>query len=173
MLVVSWMSSKLVTVDVEDHFAKALQIMKDYRVSHLPAMEDGKLVGMLSGMTLNDAILAAQAKGLNVKELGQIKVREVMTPNPPSITLCHTVEDAALLMLEKGLTGLPVQDESGNVMAVITASDIMRAMVSLSGGEPRRGAVRDEHTRYRRFHTAGGGPVARGRGQAGQHLYLL
>ena len=133
MLVVSWMSSKLITVDAEDDFAKALQIMKDYHVSHLPVLDGGRLVGMLSGMTLNDAILAGQARGVDVKGLGLFKVREVMTPNPPSINLCHTVEEAALLMLEKGLTGLPVQGEDGSLMAVITASDIMRAMISLSG----------------------------------------
>ena len=133
MLVVSWMSSKLITVEAEDDFAKALQTMKDYHVSHLPVMKDGKLAGMLSGMTLNDAILEGQARGLDVKELGRFKVGEVMTPDPPCINLCHTVEEAALLMLEKGLTGLPVQDENGNLMAVLSASDVMRAMVSLSG----------------------------------------
>lgn len=52
---------------------------------------------------------------------------------PFTITQHHTVEEAALLLLEHRISGLPVVDSDNHVIGVITKSDIFRVLISMTG----------------------------------------
>lgn len=136
MLVVNWMSARLVSIDPDATLGEALQLTKDYQVSRLVVLENGKLVGILTDRDLKraDASEAMPPPPEELKRLHeQIKVRDIMTPNPHTAHIHDTLEEAALTMLQRRVGGLPVLDDEGNVVSVITQSDVFRALISLTG----------------------------------------
>lgn len=136
MLVVNWMSSRLVTGDPEMSMAEVSLLMEDYNIGHLPVVENDELVGILSDRDLK-RVWTREAAGDHDLSAGDLlsrtKLREVMTPDPACLNLHDTIEEAALVMLEAKISGLPVLDEDGKLMAMLTKNDICRALVTLSG----------------------------------------
>lgn len=78
-----------------------------------------------------------------------MKVSEIMTQNVVSITVEGTVEDAAKLLLERNISGLPVVDKDGNLAGIITHKDLLYknmqpdtpAMLEILGGFVYLGGV--------------------------------
>lgn len=135
MLVKNWMSTKLITIDENTSMMKALRIMKDNRIRRLPVMKDEKLVGIITDRDLKEAS-PSKASALDVHELyyllSEIKVKDLMTKNPLPIGPDESVEKAAVLMLDKKISGLPVV-ENKNLVGIITQTDIFRALTSITG----------------------------------------
>lgn len=135
MLVKNWMSTKLIAVDENTSMMKALRIMKDNRIRRLPVMKDEKLVGIITDRDLKEAS-PSKASPLDVHELyyllSEIRVKDIMAKNPLTIGPDESVEKAAVLMLEKKISGLPVV-ENGNLVGIITQTDIFRALTSITG----------------------------------------
>lgn len=136
MLVVNWMSTRLVSISPEASLGDALQLTKDYRVSRVVVLDKDKLVGILSDRDLRSAN-ASEVMPPPEEELkrlhSQVKVRDIMTPNPYTVHIHETLEEAALTMLQRKVSGLPVVDDDNNVVAVLTQSDVFRALISLTG----------------------------------------
>ncbi|MCF8034898.1 MAG: CBS and ACT domain-containing protein [Desulfarculaceae bacterium] len=136
MLVANWMSSRLVTIDPAESLPQANKLMLQHGIRRLPVVDKkSRLVGILTDRDIKQA-WASDATTLEVHELAyllsRISVKEVMTPRPITITPTDTIEEAAEIMLEKKISGLPVI-EDGQCMAMITQSDIFRALVLLTG----------------------------------------
>ncbi len=136
MLVREWMASDVVTLDENTSMMKALHAMKEHQIRRLPIMRQGKLVGIVSDRDLKEAS-PSKATTLDVHELyyllAEIKVKEIMTKDPLTIGPDDTVERAAILMLEHKITGLPVVNDGGDLVGIITQSDIFRAFVHITG----------------------------------------
>ncbi len=137
MLVVNWMSTRLVGVSPDDSMSHAIRLLKENHIGRLPVIDQGgKLAGIVSDKDLKRAG-ASDATALEVHELAyllsRVKVKDIMTPNPITVHLYDTIEEAALLMLENKISGLPVVDDQGMVAAMLTQSDIFRALISLTG----------------------------------------
>jgi acetoin utilization protein AcuB len=136
MLVKEWMATELFTVDENTSMMKALHIMKENAIRRLPVLQRGKLVGIVSDRDLK-AASPSKATTLDVHELyyllAEIKVKEIMTKNPYTISPEDTVERAAVMMLEHKVSGLPVINGQGELVGVITQSDIFRAFVNITG----------------------------------------
>ena len=136
MLVVNWMSPRLVSVGSDDSLARAMRLMKDNRIDHLPVLKEQKLVGIISDRDVKKAS-ASEATGLEVHELSyllsRVKVKDVMTQNPVAVHLHDSIDEAALLMLENKISALPVLDDQKKVVAMLTQTDLFRALVLLSG----------------------------------------
>jgi CBS domain-containing protein len=93
---------------------EASALMARHRIRHLPVVEDGKLVGMLSSTDL----------GPHVGQLGRTKVNAAMTSNPVCVGTGVDAGTAARLMLERQLRALPVVDGE-KVVGVLSATDIV------------------------------------------------
>ena len=80
----------------------------------------------------------SKATALDVHELNyllsEIKVADIMTQNPFTVQGCDTIQTASSIMLEKKFEGLPVVDESGRLIGIITESDLFRALIQITGG---------------------------------------
>jgi acetoin utilization protein AcuB len=129
----NWMTSKLVTIAPENTLPEAHQLMVKHQIRRLPVVaEDGRLVGII---TLGDVRGAepSQATSLSVWELNYLlstlKVSSIMTPNPITISADATVVQAARVMLEHKVSGLPVVEQNGRLAGIITESDIFRMVV--------------------------------------------
>ncbi len=137
MLVVNWMSTRLVGIEPEESMSQAIRLLKENHIGRLPVItKDGKLVGIVSDKDLKRAG-ASDATSLEVHELAyllsRVKVKDIMTPKPVTAHIHDTIEEAALAMLEHKISGVPVVDDGGQVVAMLTQSDIFRALIALTG----------------------------------------
>jgi acetoin utilization protein AcuB len=136
MLVKGWMTSDVITVDEETSMMKASQIMKENNIRRLPVMRKGKLVGMVTDRDIKEAS-PSKATTLDVHELyyllSELKIKDIMSKNVVTVAPEETVEMAAVKMLEHRISGLPVADEKGKVLGIITQGDIFKVLISLTG----------------------------------------
>jgi acetoin utilization protein AcuB len=137
MLVGDWMSQNVTTVTEDVSMIKAGRLMREKKVRRLPVVDkDGKLVGIVSERDLR-AASPSKATTLDVYEmtylLSELKIKSIMTRDPLSIRTGDTVERAALIMRDRKFGSLPVVDEAGKVVGIITDTDIFRLFVSITG----------------------------------------
>ena len=136
MLVKGWMTSDVMTIDEDTSMMKASQIMKENNVRRLPVMHKGKLVGMVTDRDIKEAS-PSKATTLDVHELyyllSELKVKDIMSKNIITIGPEDTVEKAAVIMLEHRISGLPVVNDKGKLVGIITQGDIFKVLVSLTG----------------------------------------
>lgn len=136
MLAVNWMSPRLVTVSPDENMSQAMRLLKEHHIRHLPVVNKDKLVGIVTDRDLKQAS-ASNATTLDVHELAyllsRIKVADLMTKDVYTVGVFDTLEEAAMLMLEKRISGVPVLDEEGRVQGMLTQNDIFRALISLTG----------------------------------------
>jgi acetoin utilization protein AcuB len=136
MLVKDWMTKDPVTITDETSMMKAIHIMKEQRFRRLPVLHEGRLVGMVTDRDLKEAS-PSKATTLDVHELyyllAELHIKEIMTKNPLTLSPEDTVERAAMLMLEKTISGLPVVDQDGGLVGIITQSDVFKAFIHITG----------------------------------------
>jgi acetoin utilization protein AcuB len=136
MLVRNWMSKKVITVDVDESMVEATRLLKAHNIRMLPVMKKGTIVGVVSDRDLKRAS-ASDANTLEIHELlyllTTIKIRDVMTKHPLTVPFDYTIEEAAEIMLKHKISGLPVVDHDGQLVGIITQSDIFRVIISLTG----------------------------------------
>ena len=133
MLVKKRMSTPVITVDPDLPIMQALDLMKKNRIRRTPVMKDGKMVGIISERDLLNAA-PSDATSLSVWELNyllaKITVNEIMTKKVISVTGDTPIEEAAYLMDENRIGGLPVM-ENGELVGLITETDLFRIFLEL------------------------------------------
>ncbi|MUM76575.1 CBS domain-containing protein [Pseudodesulfovibrio sp. F-1] len=137
MLVKNWMTGNVITITPDRSMMKASKLMKDNSISRLPVVdENGRIVGIVSDRDVKDAS-PSKATTLDMHELyyllSEVKIKDIMTRKVTTIRHDETVEKAAVLMLEGNFGGLPVVDEDGKVVGIITDTDIFKVLVEISG----------------------------------------
>ncbi|MCF8041565.1 MAG: CBS and ACT domain-containing protein [Desulfarculaceae bacterium] len=124
MIVANRMSPNPWTISPEASVAEALELMQTHGVRHLPVVDDGVLVGLVTDIDLRTAYFASL--------LEELKVHDVMAHDPMVIDGGATVYQAARLIHQHKLTGLPVV-ENGRLVGIITLADILGVFVALLG----------------------------------------
>jgi len=114
------------TVDVAD------DLMTLERIRHLPVLDDGRVVGVVSQRDLfRSALAVALGYGENAQKklLRTIRVKEVM--HEPAITVSPEIaaKEAIRLMLEHKIGCLPVV-EGHTLVGIVTETDILRSVVN-------------------------------------------
>jgi CBS domain-containing protein len=127
-----WMSTELITITPDTTLPDADRLMVSKMIRRLPVVEDGRLVGIVTYGDVRDA-RPSRALSLSIWELNylvtRLRVAEIMTRNPVTIRPEATIGEAAQLMLRNMISGLPVLDEQGAMVGIITESDIFRMVV--------------------------------------------
>ena len=136
MLVKDWMSKKVITVDVNDSMQHAINLLMENDISMMPVLEEGKLVGVVTDRDLkraspSDAVMLDIQRILYL--LSKLEVGAIMSRFPVTLSIDHTVEEAAEIMVKNKISGAPVVDESGEIRGIITKHDMFKAMMALSG----------------------------------------
>jgi acetoin utilization protein AcuB len=136
MLVKNWMSKNVVSIDVSDSMRDAMKLLKEHGIRMLPVMKKGKLVGIVTDRDLKKAS-ASDATSLEGHELlyllEKIEVKDLMTKDPITVPPDYTAEETAQVLLENKISGAPVVDDNGQVVGVITQTDLFRVLISLTG----------------------------------------
>jgi acetoin utilization protein AcuB len=129
-LVKDCMTAPVISISSETVLSDARKIMTNKKVRRLPVVDNDKLVGIVSFTDVLEAKLAT-VETLNIWELSQqvltMQVKDVMTAGVLSVEQDATLADAAKIMLEQKISGIPVTD-NGKLVGMITESDLFRLM---------------------------------------------
>ncbi len=132
VMVREWMTSPVISVLPETSISETHRLMKDHGIRRLPVVAHDQIVGIV---TLGDVREASpsDASTLSIWELNylwaQLKVEQVMSRQVLTIAPEALILDAAQIMLDKKVSGLPVVDAQGHLVGIITESDIFRMLV--------------------------------------------
>lgn len=135
MLVKDWMTSAPETVSVSTPVMEALHRLREGGYRRLPVMDGHKLVGIVTDRDLKEAT-PSKATTLSIYELNyllsKLTVKDVMKSPVISIQANQAIEEAALLMEEHRISGLPVLD-GDELIGIVTITDLMRAVTTFLG----------------------------------------
>ena len=139
MTVREWMSSPVLTIHPESPISLAHTTMKEGKVRRLAVVNDeDHLVGIITIGDVREAS-PSDATTLSIWELNylwaQLTVGKIMSHDVITIKPNESIFEAAKLMLDHKISGLPVIDEAGQLCGVITESDIFRMVVRLGAAE--------------------------------------
>lgn len=118
-----FMSGAPHAIDAESSTIRALHLMRERAVRHLPVIEHGALVGLLSE---RDVLLSRTLDG------ERMTVRESMTPTPLTVAPGTPIEDVAWAMWRRGAAAAIVLD-GAMVVGIFTATDAVRALAASRG----------------------------------------
>jgi acetoin utilization protein AcuB len=118
------MATNPVIVHPRETARRAYRLMRDHRFRHLPVVEDGRLVGILSDRDLRPVLLSPT--------LARAQVGELMSENLTTVTPETLVEEAASLLVVKKIGCLPVVAD-GALVGIVTETDLLAVLVELLG----------------------------------------
>ena len=143
MFVRDKMTANPVTIQADASVPEALSLMRERKVRRLPALDPhGKLVGIVSE---KDLLYASPSPSTTLSSweipsiLSKLKIERIMWKKVVTITEDTPLEEAARIMADQRIGGLPVL-RGATLVGIITETDIFRALLHLLGG--RRSGVR-------------------------------
>jgi CBS domain-containing protein len=117
----------LITADVSDDVSVAIEIFRQGRISHVPVLSEGsKLVGVVSPA---DILKLAAAPAAPKRGRIGIRIGDVMTKNIETIRPTAHLRQAAQLFISGGFHSLLVTASDGELLGIVTTSDILRALI--------------------------------------------
>lgn len=140
MLVRERMSTQPVTIPADVSITKALQVMRQHEVRRLPVLDEkSHLVGIVSEKDLLYAS-PSPATSLSIYEmhylLSRLRVTELMTADPITISPDTPLEEAARIMADNKIGGLPVM-EGDQLVGIITETDIFKVFLEMLGARDK------------------------------------
>ena len=125
------MTREVVTLGPEASAAEAWSVCQDLGIRHLPIVEAGRLVGLVSDRDLRD-VSPPRGSGGERDTLGWVRLRDIMSTDLVTIEPLDTIEHAAREIYDRKIGCLPVVAE-GELVGIITSSDMMRTLIELIG----------------------------------------
>jgi CBS domain-containing protein len=155
MKVREYMTSDLVTVDRAANMAEIAAILNKHGVSGVPVVDrDGRLVGvvtheelinvfmphyfsMFDDLAFLDDLASIETQTMSEIEPSLFLAEDVMVSNPVTVGPEASMMKAAALLLNKRLVFLPVVDDQGRVVGILSRGDVSRAFTGVGSGETR------------------------------------
>lgn len=125
------MTREVITLFEEDNLERLQRELGNFRFRHLPVVDDGKLVGILSQRDLLRATVAGMdgtpySRAREARFLEETFVRDLMRTDVVTARPDETVRAAAQRMLAGHFGALPVVDADGTLVGIVTENDIVR-----------------------------------------------
>lgn len=139
MFVGERMSRPVISVSPEESINDVLAMFRKEHIRRAPVMKEGKLVGIVSERDLLNAS-PSSATSLSVWEINylisKVKVKNVMTKKVITVDKDTPIEEAARIMADKKIGGLPVVT-GDKVVGIITETDLFRILLELMGARQK------------------------------------
>jgi len=144
------MTREVVTLTPEDSIYEAARTLREKRISGAPVVDGGKVVGILSEADVMELLeshdlnvntilpspfdvlelpvrmkLGLKEVSNKIKKAASARVADIMSKNVQSIKADTEVSEAAAIMSGKKINRLPVVDEKGALMGIVTRGDII------------------------------------------------
>jgi len=129
------MQTKLVTISASERLSTVEDIMTLGRVRHMPVVQSGRLVGVVSERDLLRASLSVLSEHRDDERrafLHVVEISRVMSKPPVVIDPEATIRDAALLMADKKIGCLPVV-AGDRLLGMLTETDVLRWVAGVQG----------------------------------------
>ncbi len=135
MFVGERMSRPVISVTPDMPIIDVLAMFRKEHIRRAPVMKDGKLVGIVSERDLLNAS-PSSVTTLSVWELNylisKVTVKNVMAKKVVTVDQDTPIEEAARIMADKKIGGVPVMS-GGNVVGIITETDLFKIFLELMG----------------------------------------
>lgn len=137
MLVKERMTPNPITITKQTTIASALQLMRENKVRRLPIMDGYKLIGIVTDRDLSE-VSPSPATTLSIFELNYLLAKstigDIVAKNQKLITIGpdSLIEEAALLMRDNNIGGIPVVDNN-KLVGIITETNIFDAFIDTMG----------------------------------------
>jgi CBS domain-containing membrane protein len=128
------MTRSLVTLKEEDDLVRGDDLLAVNDIRHLPVVKDGKLVGLVSHRDL----IRAMARQERTPGAPSVMVRDIMTRSVETLKPSSAVREAIHKMLDNKFGCMPVVEDGGRLVGIITETDIIRLAGRLLDREDRR-----------------------------------
>jgi acetoin utilization protein AcuB len=136
------MTRKVITVEPDNGIFKAQELMAANKIRHLPVIEpDGRLIGIVTDRDIRSALpykfFRESPSEEEKKNFAELKIKNIMTKNPITISPNYTIQDALLMIQDARVGALPVVDENGILSGILSVRDLLRTFINVLGiGEP-------------------------------------
>lgn len=130
MLVKECMTRNPVTFSPDEDVRVAFGRLTDLKIRQAPVVENGKLAGIVTDRDLRLAVVET------LSEPG-LTIASVMTPDPVTVTEGTSLRDAAELISRNKFNALPVLSPSGELVGVLTTTDILNGLVKALDAEKK------------------------------------
>jgi len=126
------MTEPAVTVGPTDSLLDAAKLMVDHQVRHLPVVEDGQVVGMLSDRDIR----TIAGDPVRYVEAGEgeggpmLNVRDAMAPMVLTIRANRPLRDVANELADERVGALPIVDADGKLLGILSYVDALRALAA-------------------------------------------
>ena len=115
---------------LQDSVSKALQLLNDFRISHLPVVSDEKFLGLVS----EDDLLDAEAEKLNIEHLQDSFLKESIQG---SVHFLNAVSSS----IKNDITVIPVINNEDDFAGVITIPDLLKTLGNFAGANEIGGLI--------------------------------
>nr|MDO8100321.1 CBS domain-containing protein [Candidatus Njordarchaeota archaeon] len=129
MLVKALMVENPITIDKDQSVSFAIDLMRKYRVSRLPVMDEGNLVGIVTEKDILRKLSSSSAAGLSASSL---RVPSAMTSSPRTISPEADATEAAKQMITHGISSLAVVDPESHLVGIITKRSLLRVCLKVN-----------------------------------------
>ncbi len=132
MNVAEVMTVKVITAAMDDTLGGIKKILELKRIHHIPIVENDRLMGIVSDrdllINLSPYIDTASEDNRALNTLKK-KAHQVMTRRVITVSSDDTIDEAADTMLKKKISCLPVLALSGEIVGMVTKTDLLRSLV--------------------------------------------
>jgi acetoin utilization protein AcuB len=126
------MTTDVITAGMDDTLGSIKAIFESHHIHHVPIIEADHLVGIVSDRdVLRDVSPYLNTRGEDNRALNTLKKRahQIMTRDVVTISPADTIEEAAETMLKHRFSCIPIQALSGEIVGMVTKTDILRCLV--------------------------------------------
>ena len=124
MSVERYMSKDVISIGLKSSIQDAISLMREHSIRHLPVVENGMFVGLVTQSDLRGVIIPSL--------YGEIDIKDVMVADPITVTSNASIEKAATLIYKNKIGALPVIDNR-LLVGIITVTDILAAFIEMMG----------------------------------------
>lgn len=123
------MTKKVIVADLETKFSDIMTLFLDYRIYHLPVVENDVLIGIVS---LTDALRFFRKEANNItkdEHLNEIfDINIMMTTNPSTLGPDNTVKEAAEVLSKAKFRSLPIVNSADGIVGIISNKDLVKVL---------------------------------------------
>lgn len=134
MIVNEIMTTKVITIEMDDTLGQIQKIFEKHKFHHLLIVDDGELIGIISDRDVLKEInphVNTISEDSRARQTLKKKAHQIMSRKPITVEPDTLVDDAASIMLKKNISCLPVVSPSGNIDGILSWKDILKCLLML------------------------------------------
>ena len=126
------MTSRVVTIEMDDSLKVIQDVFRRVKFHHLVVVDEGKIVGIISDRDFFEAIspfVNTLSETNRDRATLEKRAHQIMSHYPVTVLKSCPIEKAAKMMLERGVSCLPVTNSDGMVEGVLTWKDLFKVFL--------------------------------------------